>query len=42
MPERGESVRLDGYLFRIEAVRRTRILNIRIEKQTKADEEGQD
>ena len=41
MPERGESVRFGDYLFRVEGVRRTRILNIRIEKQMHADEGGE-
>ena len=39
MPEKGESVRFENYLFRAENVRRTRILSIRIKKEEPAGDE---
>jgi putative hemolysin len=38
LPERGEEIRAGGYSFRIESVGRTRILKIRIEKQTQTEQ----
>lgn len=40
MPERGESIRFGDYLLRVEGVRRTKILNVRIEREARSDEEG--
>ena len=38
LPERGEEIRSDDYVFRIESVGRTRILKIRIAKQIETEQ----